>query len=109
MDATKCTYLSPARRATGLSPVRKRQVAVLFVGREGHDAVRVGGRLQRPQALHVRDVEHVKGRLEAHRDALAVELDRQDGGEEVDLADRVVLLGVPEAQTTGAAFVSTGR
>lgn len=97
-------YLSPAARATGLRPVRERQVAVLLARGERHHAVGVGRRLERPEALHVGDVEHVQGVLEAHRHALAVQLDRQHGREEVHLADRVVLLGVPETQPTRAVL-----
>lgn len=51
-------------------------MAVFLVRGEGHHAVGVSGRLQRPEALHVGDVEHVEGGIQAHRHALAVELDR---------------------------------
>lgn len=82
-------------------------MTVLLVRRKGHDSVRVGRRLEGPEALHVRDIEHVQGCFEAHRDALAVELDGQHGREEVDLTDGVVLFCVPEAEPTRAIFRCT--
>lgn len=79
-------------------------MTVVLVGGESHHPVGVGRGLQGPQALHVRDVEYVESGLETHRHPLAVELDGQHGREEVDLADRVVLLRVPQTQPTRAIF-----
>lgn len=78
-------------------------MTVVLARREGHHAVGVRRGLQRTETFHVRDVEHVQGRLEADRHPPAVELDRQHRGQEVDLADRVILLRVPEAQPARAA------
>lgn len=98
----KLAHLSPTARAARFSPIWKGQVAILLVRREGHHAVGIGGGLQRPEALHVGNVEHVEGVLEAHRHALAVELHRQYGREEVHLADGVVFFGVPQTEPTRA-------
>ena len=105
-DAT--THLSPAPAAAtacaALSrAVRKRKVTVVLARREGHHAVGVRRGLQRTEAFHVRDVEHVQGGLEANRHPPAVELDGQHGRQEVDLADGVIFLRVPEAQPARAA------
>lgn len=77
-------------------------MTIVLAWGEGHHAVGVRRGLQRTEAFHVRDVEHVKGGLEADRHPPTVELDRQHGREEVDLADRVILLRVPEAQSARA-------
>lgn len=78
-------------------------MAVALARGEGHHAVRVRRGLQRTEAFHVGDVEHVQGGLEADRHPSTVELDRQHGCKKVDLADGVVLLRVPEAQPARAA------
>lgn len=79
-------------------------MTVLLVGRQRHHAVRIRGGLQRTEAFHVGDVEHVQGLLEAHRDPPSVELDGEHRRVKVDLADRVVLLRVPQSQSARTVF-----